>query len=75
MPKAIKIILIAVGGLVGLLALAAAALLLFVDANAYKPRLEKTASQALGMEVKVGGRLGIRFQPGIVGLFAGPAYS
>ncbi len=65
MPKSIKIILIAVGGLVGLLALVAAALLLFVDANAYKPRLEATASQALGMEVKVGGRLGIRFSPGL----------
>ncbi len=65
MSKSIKIILITVGGLVGLLLLAVAALLLFVDANAYKPRLEAAASKALGMEVTVGGPLGIRFAPGL----------
>lgn len=66
MSKSLKIILYAVGGLVGLLVLIAVALLLFVDANAYKPRLEAAASGALGMEVRVGGRLGIRLFPGLL---------
>jgi uncharacterized protein involved in outer membrane biogenesis len=65
MPKSLKIILFSVSGFVGLLALVAAALLFFVDANAYKPRLEAAASEALGMEVRVGGRLGIGFFPGL----------
>jgi uncharacterized protein involved in outer membrane biogenesis len=65
MSKSLKIILFAVGGLVGLLVLAAVAVLLFVDANAYKPRLEAAASGALGMEVSVGGQLGIGFFPGL----------
>jgi AsmA protein len=65
MSKPLKIILFAVGGLVVLLALVAVALLLFVDANAYKPRLEAAASEALGMEVSVGGRVGIGFFPGL----------
>jgi uncharacterized protein involved in outer membrane biogenesis len=65
MSKPLKIILFAVGGLVVLLVLVAVALLLFVDANAYKSRLEAAASEALGMEVRVGGRLGIGFFPGL----------
>lgn len=65
MSKSLKIILLAVGGLVGLLVLVAVALHLFVDVNAYKARLEAAASGALGMEVKVGGRVGIGFFPGL----------
>lgn len=65
MSKSLKIILFTVSGFVGLLVLVALALLLFVDANAYKPRLEAAASGALGMEVKAGGRLGIGFFPGL----------
>jgi uncharacterized protein involved in outer membrane biogenesis len=65
MSKTTKIILFAVGGFAGLLVLVMAALLIFVDANAYKPRLEAAASGALGMEVRVGGRLGIGFFPGL----------
>ncbi|MGB5079219.1 MAG: AsmA family protein [Burkholderiales bacterium] len=66
MSKSLKIILLAIGGFVGLLVFAAVAVLLFVDANAYKPRLEAAASGALGMEVRVGGRLGIGFFPGLL---------
>lgn len=66
MSKSLKIILIAVSGFVGLLVCVAAALLLFVDANACKSRLEATASGVLGMEVRVGGRLGIDFFPGLL---------
>ena len=62
MSKSHKIIL---GGLVGLLVLIALALLLFVDANAYKSRFEAAASGALGMEVRVGGRMGIDFFPSL----------
>ena len=65
MSRSLKVILFAVGGFVGLLVLVALALLLFVDANAYKPRLEAAASGALGMDVSVGGRLGIGFSPGL----------
>jgi len=65
MSKPLKIILFAVGGFVGLLILVAAALLFFLDINVYKPRLEAAASGALGMEVRVGGRLGIGFFPGL----------
>jgi len=66
MSKSLKIIFFVVSGLVGLLVFVAAALLFFVDANAYKPRLEATASEALEMEVKVNGRLGISFFPGLL---------
>ena len=66
MSKSLKIILFAVTGFVGLLVFAAVALILFVDANAYKPRLETAASGAIGMDVRVGGRLGIGFLPGLL---------
>jgi len=59
-----KIALFAAGGLFALLLLAAVAFVLFVDVNAHKPRLEAAASDALGMEVRIGGRLGIGLFPG-----------
>ncbi|MGA8753727.1 AsmA family protein [Candidatus Deferrimicrobium sp.] len=59
-----KIALFAAGGLFALFLLAAVALVLFVDVNALKPRLEEAASDALRMEVRIGGRLGIGFFPG-----------
>lgn len=65
MSRSLKITLFTVGGLAGLLVLAALALLFLVDANTYKPRLEAAASKALGMEVSVDGRLGIGFFPGL----------
>ncbi|HSD95884.1 MAG TPA: AsmA family protein, partial [Sulfuricaulis sp.] len=65
MSKPLKIILLAVGGLVVFLVLVAVALHLSVDANAFKPRLEAAASGVLGMEVRVGGRVGIGFFPGL----------
>ncbi|MDD5762674.1 MAG: AsmA family protein, partial [bacterium] len=55
--------LFAAGGLFALLILAAVALVLFVDVNAHKPWLEAAASDALGMEVRIGGRLGIDLFP------------
>jgi AsmA protein len=60
MSKSLKFIL---GGLAGLLALIAVALLLFVDADSYRPRVESAASEASGMEVKVAGPMGIGLFP------------
>jgi AsmA protein len=65
MPRSLKIILLTVSGFIALLVLAALAMLLFVDANTYKPRLVAAASEALGMEVSVDGSLGIGFFPGL----------
>ncbi len=63
MTRTLKIILFTIAGLVGLLILSSLALIFFVDAGVYKPRLEKAASEALRMEVHVGGRPGIVFFP------------
>jgi uncharacterized protein involved in outer membrane biogenesis len=59
-----KIALFAAGGLFALLLLAAVALALFVDVNAHKPWLEAAASDALEMEVRIGGRMRIGLFPG-----------
>jgi AsmA protein len=64
MSRALKRILLTIGGVVGLLVLLALAAPLFVDLNRYKPRLEVAASSALGMDVRIGGRLGMGFFPG-----------
>jgi uncharacterized protein involved in outer membrane biogenesis len=63
MQKSLKTISFVVGALIGLLVLVAIALGLFLDVNAYKPRFETAVSDVFGMEVKVGGRLGIRLFP------------
>ncbi len=65
MSKPLKIILFAVSGFIGVLVLVVVVLLLFVDPNDYKPRLEAAVSETLGMEVSIGGRLGIGFFPGL----------
>ena len=59
-----KIALFAVGGLLALLLLAAVALVFFLDVDTLKPRLEEAASDALGMDVRIGGKLGTGFFPG-----------
>ena len=64
MSKSSKIILIAVGTLAGIVALIATVAALVLRVNA-RPRVEAIASQALGMEVHVGGRLAIGFLPGL----------
>ncbi|MBU1394830.1 MAG: AsmA family protein, partial [Gammaproteobacteria bacterium] len=65
MTKTLKAITYAAGGLIGLLVLAAIALSLFLDINAYKPRLEAAVAAVTGMEVSVNGRLGVDFFPGL----------
>jgi len=63
MSKSLKNILFAIAGLIGLLILIAVVLILFMDAGVFKSRFEKAASEALGMELLVGGRVGITFFP------------
>lgn len=63
--RPLKIFLFAAAGAVGLIALVIAGALIFVDAKAYQPRLEAAVSEALGMEVQVGGRLGFDLYPGL----------
>jgi len=65
MSKTLKAITYAAGALIGLLVLVAIALSLFLDINAYKPRLEAAASDISGMDVSIKGRLGIGFFPGL----------
>jgi len=65
MSKPFKIFLFIASGFVLLLVFVAGALLLFFDADTYKPRLETAASRTLGMDVRVGGRLGIDLFPGL----------
>jgi uncharacterized protein involved in outer membrane biogenesis len=66
MSKSIKTISFVFAALVGLLVLAAIALGLFLDVNAYKPRFEAAASGIMGMEVRIGGRLEIGFFPSVL---------
>ncbi len=65
MAKLLKIILFAIGVFICLLIIVVGSLFLFADINVYKPRVEAAAAGALGMEVRVGGRLGIGFFPGL----------
>jgi uncharacterized protein involved in outer membrane biogenesis len=65
MSKSQKIILYTTVGLAGLIVIIAAALHFFVDANTYRSRLEAAASDALGMEVNVGGKMGFSLFPGL----------
>jgi len=65
MTKTLKILSFAIGGIVGLVALVALALIFFVDANSYKPQLQTAASEALGLDVQIGGRLRFGFSPGL----------
>jgi uncharacterized protein involved in outer membrane biogenesis len=63
-PKSSKIILIAVSALAATAVLLAIVAALVLRVNA-KPRVEAIASEALGMEVHVGGRLAVGFLPGL----------
>ena len=64
MSKSSKLILFVVGGLAGLLVLVAVVATLSWGKNA-RPRVEALASEALQMEVNVGGRPAVGFLPGL----------
>ncbi len=55
--------LLTIGGIVAALALAVLAVVLLVDVNRYKPRLEAAASRALGLEVRILGDMTIAYFP------------
>jgi AsmA protein len=63
--KKLKIVLISLTSLALLLVTIAVAITLLFDPNEYKPQLQTAASEALGMQVKVKGKLGVRFYPGM----------
>ena len=65
MAKKSRVLLFAVGGLVGIVLLAVIGLLFFVDINSYKPRVEAAASTAFGMAVTIEGPMRLSFAPGL----------
>ena len=58
-----KKLLISLGVLVALLVLAGVAILVIVDVDAYKPRIESVVSDALGMEFRIGGKARLNLLP------------
>lgn len=58
-----KKLLVALGILAALLVLAGIAILVLVDVNAHKPRIESAVSDALGMEFRIGGKARLRLFP------------
>ncbi|MCE5264445.1 MAG: AsmA family protein [Deltaproteobacteria bacterium] len=65
MSKSLKIILFAIAGVIALFILISVALFFFGDTSVFKPRLERAASEALGMEVRVNGRLRMTLFPDV----------
>ena len=62
-PKVLKIFLLATGALATVLLLAALAVFIFVDTNAYKPRVETALSDAFAMNVSIEGKMRVSFVP------------
>lgn len=65
MPRLPRFALIGLGAVLGLLLLLAAALLLLLDTDVYKSRLERSVSQALGLELSIAGGAAIDVFPGL----------
>src|SRR5688572_32892076 len=63
MGRFLKILLIAVAGLVGLLIVAAIALLLFVDPNDYREEIAAKVKQATGRHLVIEGNLSLKVFP------------
>lgn len=66
MAKSWKITLFSIGGLVAALVIIVATLKYYVDANISRPRLQAAASEALGMQVSIGGRIDVGFSSGVL---------
>jgi uncharacterized protein involved in outer membrane biogenesis len=64
MSATMRKVLFVSGGIVALFILTIIALVLFVDLSAYKPRIEAAASDIMGMEVRINGKIGIGLFPG-----------
>lgn len=65
MSKAIKYILFALGGLILVLVLLVAGVIIFVDPNDYRGRIEQAASDQLGRSVQIRGPMELSFFPWI----------
>lgn len=65
MPKPLRLPFRIAAAAAALVLLAGLVLALFLDLERYKPRIEAAASAATGMEVRIGGRLGIGFLPNL----------
>jgi AsmA protein len=65
MSKTIKISLFVGGGIIALLICVTVALLIFVDTDAYRARLETAAANALGMEVRIAGNQALDLWSGL----------
>jgi AsmA protein len=63
MPKILKYILYALAGLILVLVLVIAGVVLFVDPNDYRGRIEQAASQQLGRSVQINGPMELSFYP------------
>ncbi|MBS3778804.1 MAG: AsmA family protein [Desulfovermiculus sp.] len=63
MSKIIKYILYALAGLILVLVLVVAGVVLFVDPNDYRDRIEQAASQQLGRSVQINGPMELSFYP------------
>jgi AsmA protein len=63
MPKPLKYILYALGGIILLLALLVAGVLVFIDPNDYRDRIEQSASEQLGRSVQLNGPIELSFFP------------
>jgi AsmA protein len=66
MSRSRRLIILAAIGFVGLLVLVTALLFFLVGAKVDKARIEATASQALALDVSIGGPLRIGFFPGLL---------
>lgn len=63
--RALRIVILVIGGVVGLLVLAAVAVLVWVDPNDYKVEIEQRAQQATGRPLHIGGKLDLKLFPWI----------
>lgn len=63
--RALRIAVFIVGGLAGLLVLAAAAMLLWVDPNDYRGEIERRVAESTGRPLRIGGKLDLKLFPWI----------
>src|SRR5512147_748775 len=60
-----KKVLVVLAVLAALVVVGVVALILLVDVNAYKPRIEAAATDALGMELRIQGKAALRLVPSV----------
>jgi uncharacterized protein involved in outer membrane biogenesis len=63
--RPLKIIIIVATVFVGILVLPALAMLLLLDAESYRSRIQEAGSGALGMDMEIGGAMRFRLRPGL----------